>query len=98
MPLASFVANFSEHVKNYVKDQNFTEWTQIEFCTSGSVDAEPADEFAKLAKTTPGTRPVGECRALFTKACYIEFGTPAPPGGQTPSDAAPYHQTSGAAR
>ena len=63
-----------------MKDQDFTEWTQITFCTSGAANSEPADEFAKLADTSPGTRPFGECRALFTKACYIEFGTPAPPG------------------
>ena len=80
MPLATFVANFSDHVKDYVKDQNFTEWTQIAFCASGSANSAPADEFSKLAKTSPGTRPFGECPALFTKACYIEFGTPAPPG------------------
>ena len=38
------------------------------------------DEFGKLAQTIPGTRPYGECRALFTKACYIEWGMPSPPG------------------
>lgn len=83
MPLATFVANFADHVKDYVKDQDFTEWTQIAFCTSGSANSEPADEFDKLAKLSPGTRPFGEFCALFTKACYIEFGTPAPPGSCT---------------
>ena len=80
MPLADFVSKSCDHVKDYVKDQDFTEWTQIAFCTSGSADSEPANEFAKFAKTTHGTRAFGECRALFPKACYIEFGTPAPPG------------------
>ena len=49
-------------------------------CAGGTKDLEPVDEFAELVKTKPGIRAYGECRALFTKACYIEWGTPAPPG------------------
>jgi len=80
VPLATFVVKLSDHVKDYLKAQDFTDWGQIAFCASGSKDIDPVDEFAKLAKTTPGTRAYGECRALFTKACYMEWGSPSPPG------------------
>ena len=56
LPLATFVSKLSDHVKAYVKQQNFMEWSQIAFCAGGTKDLEPVDEFAKLAKTTPGTR------------------------------------------
>ena len=79
-PLADFVKTLSDPVKDFLKAQNFTEWSQIAFCASGSKDIDPVDEFAKLANMTPGTRAYGECRALFTKACYHEWGMPSPPG------------------
>ena len=31
MPLATFVSKLSDHVKDYVAQQNFTEWSQIAF-------------------------------------------------------------------
>jgi len=79
-PLVDFMKTLCDPVKDFLKAQNFTEWSQIAFCVSGSKDMDPVDEFAKVAGMTPGTRAYGDCRALFTKACYHEWGMPSPPG------------------
>ena len=72
VPLSAFVANFCPQVLDFLKEQQFTDWSQIAFCLPSTKDREAVDEFARLAKTEPCTRACGECRLLFTKACYIE--------------------------